>query len=56
MCCPPSVTQVFVCPVCDDDHEDEADAVACCPDHDAEPAPMTARELEAQGQQRLCGL
>ena len=56
MCCLPSVKQVFMCPVCDDDHESEGDAIECCPDPDTEPRQMSARDLEAQGQQRLSGL
>ena len=55
-CCPPSVKEVFVCPLCEIYHKEEADALDCCGfDPDGPPPPPTAEELERAGQQRLEG-
>lgn len=57
MCCLPTVREVYMCPVCDDYHDEESEAVACCPDpEDEEPKPPSSAELEALGQYRLDGL
>lgn len=53
-CCRPRVIEGYACPICQDLHRTEADALDCCGfDPDAPPAPPSAAELEAAGQQRL---
>lgn len=52
-CCPTYVREVFECPVCGEIHHDEGGALECCPEDEAEAKPMSAAELEAQGQMRL---
>jgi hypothetical protein len=48
------VSEVYVCPICKDEHDHEADAITCCGyDPDSPPPPPTAEELEAAGQARL---
>lgn len=52
-CCQPQTSEVYVCPVCEDEHMQECEALECCGhDMDAHPPP-SARELEAMGQIRL---
>lgn len=52
-CCQPTVSEVFVCAECEDEHETEKAANACC----AEPKELNdaddRAELEARGQRRL---
>lgn len=64
-CCPVRITEVYLCPVCDEDHLSESDALQCwleCapePIADADPdVPLSSRgptgvELEMLGQTRL---
>ena len=54
-CCPPEVREVYVCPICTKDHNQQIMAFDCCdfdPDVDVLPPPSAA-ELEAAGQMRL---
>lgn len=56
-CCRPSVSLVYLCPVCDEKHDDERTALGCCPEPESdEPRQLTSAELEAQGQRRLAGV
>lgn len=53
-CCPTRIREVFECPACSHVHHDEDSALECCPEEaEAESAPVSTVELEAQGQMRL---
>ena len=49
-CCPPSINEVYVCPVCGSDFPFYPDALMCC---DCEDRTPTTAELEQAGQMRI---
>lgn len=51
LCCMPTVTEVFACPVCDKNYDQKHHAIECC--SDPRNTELTPAELEALGQQRL---
>jgi hypothetical protein len=52
-CCPPSVSEVWVCETCESTNWDLAEADACCQADGPEAYQRRVAELEACGQQRL---
>lgn len=51
-CCPPSISQVYVCPVCGE-YDSMSIAMICCGGQEESLPVVTAAELEAAGQYAL---
>jgi hypothetical protein len=51
-CCQPEVATVHQCPQCNEVHDDAWEAENC-PCRDEDPPPVSAAEMEQQGQLRL---
>lgn len=53
-CCAPTVSEVFECPTCREQFDEEGDIGEHLATHDADAPPLVSHaELEAHGQQRL---
>lgn len=49
----PEIYKVYVCPECEEVHDDEDSAIECCKEADEITDRIPAAELEAAGQMRL---